>query len=82
MQNIHVSRYRNPSDVHYQGLVEPDDRSWILWIEEDGTPRLMRRVETRPNEDGSGDTIEGYIAAEVYDWPLGVQMPEHIMKMA
>jgi hypothetical protein len=81
MQNIHIQRYPNPAAVHYQGCIAPEDRSWILWIEEDGTPRLWRRVECHANEDGTGDVVEAYMAAEAYDWPPGVPMPDHIARM-
>lgn len=78
MQNIHIQRYEDPKSVGYQGTVTPENRSWVLWIKSDGTPELFRRVETSANEDGTGDTIEGYVSNVVYEWPPGVPMPEHI----
>lgn len=38
MQNIHVSRYRNPDQVGWAGTIEPEDRSWILFIPADRKP--------------------------------------------
>lgn len=38
MQKIKIERYDNPEAVGYQGYVEPEDRSWILYVELDGTP--------------------------------------------
>jgi hypothetical protein len=58
MQNIHVNRYQNPNG--WQGSIEPDDRSWILFIQDDGSPVLMIEAET---EDESGATVRGYVAA-------------------
>jgi len=38
MGNITVGRYDNPADVGYQGWIEPDDRSWIMFVSNDGSP--------------------------------------------
>jgi len=38
MQNINVTRYANPKAVGWAGWVEPDDRSWIVFIGLDGRP--------------------------------------------
>ena len=40
MQQIHVKRYEDPKAVHFQGVVEPEDRSWSLFIDEGGAPSL------------------------------------------
>lgn len=38
MVNIHIGRYHDPSETGgWAGWVEPDDKSWILFIAEDGT---------------------------------------------
>lgn len=50
MQQIHVKRYEDPKAVHYQGLVEPEDRSWTLFIDKDGAPSLFVRVSMSPEE--------------------------------
>lgn len=47
MQPIHVKRYNNPAAVGYQGSVEPDDRSWIVFIDNEGLATLWRRVESK-----------------------------------
>jgi hypothetical protein len=62
MQNIHVRRYETPNQVHYQGWIEPEDRSWILFIEKDGTPQLYLEVEV---EEEEGKTVRGYVPAEL-----------------
>lgn len=49
MQNIHVKRYEDAS-AGYQGSVEPEDRSWVLFIATDGTPSLWRRVEAEADD--------------------------------
>jgi hypothetical protein len=36
--NITVGRYTNPDCTGYAGWVEPDDRTWITYIGQDGTP--------------------------------------------
>ncbi len=66
MQNIHVRRYEDPDRVHYQGWVEPEDRSWILFIEKDGTPQLYLETEV---VDEDGKTVRGYIPAEYMGEP-------------
>ena len=41
MQNIHVRRYK---DAHnFQGSVEPEDRSWIVFIDKDGHATFWRK---------------------------------------
>jgi hypothetical protein len=43
MQNIHVRRYK---DAHnFQGSVEPEDRSWIVFIDKDGHATFWRKGE-------------------------------------
>ncbi|MHB0976908.1 MAG: hypothetical protein ACYC1U_06910 [Candidatus Aquicultorales bacterium] len=46
MGNIRVGRYEHPCG--WQGWIEPDDRSWIAFIRDDGTPvfYLNRDPET------------------------------------
>lgn len=39
MQNITVGRYQHPTTrQHWQGWIEPEDRSWIMFIRADGAP--------------------------------------------
>ena len=33
MQNIRVNRYEYPEMIGWQGWIEPDDLSWILFID-------------------------------------------------
>jgi hypothetical protein len=43
MQNIHVRRYK---DAHaFQGSIEPEDRSWIVFIDKEGHATFWRRGE-------------------------------------
>lgn len=41
MGNITVGRYDHPDSVGYQGWIEPDDRSFIAFIANDGTPAVF-----------------------------------------
>lgn len=59
MQNIHVSRYRD-TEHGYEGTVEPDDRSWILFLPKDGLPELFLEAEA---VDEDGLTVRGYVPA-------------------
>lgn len=38
MTNINVGRYDHPVEVGYQGWIEPDDMSWIMFVDNDGKP--------------------------------------------
>lgn len=38
MGNITVGRYDHPESVGYQGWLEPEDRSWIAFVGNDGKP--------------------------------------------
>jgi len=77
MQNIHVKRYNAPKSTGYLGSIEPDDRSWILFIPEDGsTPELHVEVEYAVNEEddnpeafeqGDVQTAKGYTPAIFLD---------------
>lgn len=60
MQNIHVKRYSQPDAVGYSGAIEPEDRSWILFVPADGsTPQLWQRSE-RPDDSEPGVIISGF----------------------
>lgn len=42
MQNINVRRYSDPKAVGgWAGWIEPADRSWIAFIDTDGSPRFF-----------------------------------------
>lgn len=56
MQNIHVKRYAD-NGHSYCGSIEPEDRSWIVFIDNEGNPSLWVEAET---EDEDGQTIHGY----------------------
>jgi hypothetical protein len=36
--NITVGRYDHPDSTGYQGWIEPDDRTWIMFVASDGSP--------------------------------------------
>ena len=38
MANITVTRYGDPEAVDWQGYLQPDDRSWIAFIDMEGKP--------------------------------------------
>lgn len=59
MQNIHVKRYEAPT-AGYLGSIEPEDRSWIVFVAADGTPSLWERAEC---VDENGATVSGYAPA-------------------
>jgi hypothetical protein len=42
MGNITVGRYADRAGVGYQGWIEPEDRSWIAFVGNDGHPQFYR----------------------------------------
>lgn len=38
MCNLKVGRYDHPDSVRYQGWIEPEDRTWIAFVDLDGKP--------------------------------------------
>lgn len=59
MQNIHVKRYSS-QQAGYAGTVEPEDRSWILFIDLDGAAKLWVRQSV---ESSDGKTESEYVPA-------------------
>lgn len=67
MQSIHVKRYLSGQGTGWQGCVEPEDRSWILFVHDNGTPVLYRRIEivNGSKVDGEPSKVEHvYVDAE------------------
>lgn len=38
MDGIRIEEYQNPDCVGFLGWIEPDDKSWILFVRNDGQP--------------------------------------------
>jgi len=55
MQNIIIGRYSNPANIGFWGWVEPQDRSWILFLPVDDGPPV---VYPKRDKD-TGAVIEG-----------------------
>lgn len=62
MQNIHVKRYEDPGATGFLGSVEPEDRKWIVFVHNDGTPNLWLRVKVHNFADQK--TEHAYASAE------------------
>lgn len=41
MQDIKVTRYEGQLTQHWQGYIEPEDRSWIVFVDGTGKPVLF-----------------------------------------
>jgi hypothetical protein len=57
MQNLTVGRYIEPAiKTTYQGWIEPEDRSWIIFLDAEGQPVMYWRER---GDDGSviGDPV-------------------------
>lgn len=64
MQNIHVKRYDDPAAVGgFLGTIEPEDRSFIVFVNADGTPQLWLRVKVEGERPG--EVEHSYASAEV-----------------
>lgn len=51
MQSINVRRYSNPKDIGWAGWIEPEDRSWIAFIDLAGRPLFFL------NRDSTGAVL-------------------------
>lgn len=40
MANLKIERYDGDVSEDYSGLIEPDDRSWVIYLDNDGKPAL------------------------------------------
>lgn len=45
MQNINVRRYKQPAPGGFQGSIEPEDCSWVIFIDKDDHATFWRRGE-------------------------------------
>lgn len=50
MQQIHVSRYSQPTATGYLGSIAPADGSWIVFVPTEGDPQLFVRQKLEPGE--------------------------------
>lgn len=56
MQPIRVRRYAEPAD--FAGWIEPEDRSWVLFVPADGgAPSLF--VREQPQQQASALPVDG-----------------------
>lgn len=53
MLNVKIGRYSHPSVTEdYAGWIEPEDRSWIVFLGPDGTPAIYY-----PVRDATGGVV-------------------------
>lgn len=64
-QNVHVSRYAD-SKV-WAMAIEPDDKSWIVFVDADGKPHLYLVVDIE--DDGLNFATEAEAVAHADDEP-------------
>lgn len=41
MSNITVGRYSDPKGVGWQGWIEPEDKTWIMFVDLEGRPLVF-----------------------------------------
>ena len=54
MKNIKIGRYADPQAIGYTGWIEPEDRTWTLFIGLDGAAELYSTT-VEPAEPVAGD---------------------------
>lgn len=76
MQNIHVRRYKQPTPGGFQGSIEPEDRSWVIFIDKDGHATFWRKGELELPE---GDVVNmgEIISREVWYDVESTLLPEN-----
>lgn len=47
MQNIQVKRYSNSEEIGWQGWIEPDDLSWIIFVDNEGKVQLYDKRDPK-----------------------------------
>lgn len=47
MSNIVVGRYQHPKECGWQGWIEPEDRTWIMFIDLDGNPKVYLNRDSK-----------------------------------
>lgn len=57
MQNINVRRYENTSHG-YAATIEPEDRSWIVFVDVDNKPTLYAHRDETGASVGEGEVLE------------------------
>lgn len=62
MQNIHIKRYEPTQGTGFQGCIEPEDRSWVVFLDAAGRPTLWHRVEGTGSE---GKVEHAYAPSDV-----------------
>jgi hypothetical protein len=63
MQPIHVSRYKSPNT--FAGYIEPEDRSWIVFVDAKGLATFWRRTEVQMKDEDGIHHEHGYIDVEI-----------------
>ena len=72
MENIKIGRYQDPAmRKHWQGWIEPEDKSWIVFVRADGTPKVFldREAETGAiiyERGAEGQPVSTYRPAESF----------------
>ena len=67
MQDIKVSRYKDPKATGWAGWIEPSDKTWIAFIDLEGRPRFYLNrdpADGRCLPDDPNDRIVGAEAVE------------------
>lgn len=66
MQDIHVNRYKS-REHGFQGSIEPEDRSWIVFVDNAGQATFWREVEVDNPEapEAIGGVRHAYVDVEI-----------------
>jgi hypothetical protein len=58
VKNISIRRCSGQDADLYQGVIEPEDGSWRLFLDKEGFPHLVIRTNV---EDDDGKIVNGYL---------------------
>lgn len=66
MGNVKIGRYEHESVTkEFAGYIEPDDRSWIIWLDANGKPALYySERDASGGVTGLGIRLDGDMLAE------------------
>lgn len=63
MKNIKICRCEGDEAKKYQGYIEPEDKTWRLFVDHEGIPHLLVAVTCEGEKPGDPD-IKGMMSVE------------------
>lgn len=70
MQELKVAEFYAPDNGGIKGAIEPEDKSWVLLLDEEGTPYLWRRALDMSKYPNPTSSVEEGLHTMYYDVEL------------